>query len=847
MNFYKGLSYDFVSITDHDYVTPDPGVSGILFILGDEDYVTAPIGNAAHLKKMGISVTDQSLQAAQTTIDLGTADSNYMELNHPGGGANGWETTDIEQTNGYFGMEIWNGIRNDEFDTEIDTVLTKGKKLWVSSVDDLHDISAGYAGKQAVKVYANSLTASNILDSLKAGNFYSVKTPSGQTEHVLTITQSGNTITISTNQSSTFEWYSKGSIIQTNSSTTSASYTITGTELYIRCRITGGTAVAWTNPIFVDLIDDESSRNELVRGNSYIKGVQNAYNFVSTVAVGTQPYATTSTTLNTNLNADMLDGVHYSDFSGKLVTNGDSHDHNGGDGAQINHTTLSNIGTNTHAQIDSFIAAVPTTYLKLDASNDPITGDLNLTPTANSTTTFQIFQQGGTTQVLNVDTTNQRTYFGITGGTASITTNTQFYQSVTDPTADIYCIYAENYCTATAAANAKVPYAGYFLTRSLGTQNWTGAVRGLYALAQHSGTGTSTNNQGVRFVARNISTGIVTNNFGLAMTNGNTSTGTITNMYHIDVDSVLGGAGSAITTNMALHIRNQKSAYITSPWAIYSDNGWNHLGQYLEIVGSEDILQFKVKGYSTQTTNLSEWQNSSAQVLVSFDGVGGAIFNEQGAATADFRVESDTEPNMIFLDANGDTDGALWLGGTTNGIKITKGGEMTFEGTATVWNDVVVNLLTVKVSSTNPPTWTAYKSSEAPAFSATVTNVLYFNVQIPHNYKEGSDIGIHIHVAYPDATSGNSRWTLTYSWANADGTFPTATSETLTFAAPAVADKHVMHAFSNITGTGKTVSSILLCSLSRLGADAADTYGNVIYGISADFHVEMSCVGSKTA
>lgn len=40
-----------------------------------------------------------------------------------------------------------------------------------------------------------------------------------------------------------------------------------------------------------------------------------APNFVSTVATGTQPYATTSTTLNTNLNADLLDGNHAAAFS----------------------------------------------------------------------------------------------------------------------------------------------------------------------------------------------------------------------------------------------------------------------------------------------------------------------------------------------------------------------------------------------------------------------------------------------------------------------------------------------------------------------------------------------------
>jgi hypothetical protein len=49
------------------------------------------------------------------------------------------------------------------------------------------------------------------------------------------------------------------------------------------------------------------------------------------------------------------------------------------------HTLLSNIGTNTHAQIDTALAGLATTYLKLDGSNDPITGQLDVNNILTST------------------------------------------------------------------------------------------------------------------------------------------------------------------------------------------------------------------------------------------------------------------------------------------------------------------------------------------------------------------------------------------------------------------------------------------------------------------------------
>lgn len=168
------------------------------------------------------------------------------------------------------------------------------------------------------------------------------------------------------------------------------------------------------------------------------------------------------------------------------------------------------------------------------------------------------------------------------------------------------------------------------------------------------------------------------------------------------------------------------------------------------------------------------------------------------------------------------------------------------KGTATVFDDVVIPLVNSKAPAAETPTWTAYKGSEVPAFSATLTNGLYWGLQLPHSYKEGSNIGCHLHVTYPDANAGNSRWTLSYSWANVDGSFPTATTETLTFAAPAAADVHKIHPFSDIVGTGKTVSSVLLGKISRIGGDGADTYAAVIYGVSLDCHVEKDSLGSDT-
>ena len=65
------------------------------------------------------------------------------------------------------------------------------------------------------------------------------------------------------------------------------------------------------------------------------------------------------------------------------VTNGDAHDHSGGDGGQIAHTALSGVGTNTHAQIDAFVSSKATAggLASLDGSGNVEQNPANATAT----------------------------------------------------------------------------------------------------------------------------------------------------------------------------------------------------------------------------------------------------------------------------------------------------------------------------------------------------------------------------------------------------------------------------------------------------------------------------------
>lgn len=191
---------------------------------------------------------------------------------------------------------------------------------------------------------------------------------------------------------------------------------------------------------------------------------------------------------------------------------------------------------------------------------------------------------------------------------------------------------------------------------------------------------------------------------------------------------------------------------------------------------------------------------------------------------------------------------SLVVGNSTGSSYFDNSGTLQFNGTATVWDDLRVDLNTIGlVPGTTKPDKEIFKNGTYTySFDASSNESVIFSVQIPHNYKTESKIEPHIHWSPSNTDTGNLIWKLEYTIATPGGTFGNSQSIFSNVTASGTTLKHEMSDFTPITMTGNNISTMLICNLSRMGGDTADTFTGEAKALEFDIHYEIDTVGSRT-
>lgn len=165
------------------------------------------------------------------------------------------------------------------------------------------------------------------------------------------------------------------------------------------------------------------------------------------------------------------------------------------------------------------------------------------------------------------------------------------------------------------------------------------------------------------------------------------------------------------------------------------------------------------------------------------------------------------------------------------------------------WEDLKITPGRTFAGGTVPPN-IAWKSTLRMVVFG-IGDELFFNEQLPHSYKEGSDLRLHLHWtphARGTAENGNTvNWRADITVISINGVFPAEITYNLTGTCDGVNDKHLLVPSVTISGTGLTISSEIAGRIYRAGGDSwsSNTPNTNLPGfLEMDIHYQKDTPGS---
>lgn len=176
-------------------------------------------------------------------------------------------------------------------------------------------------------------------------------------------------------------------------------------------------------------------------------------------------------------------------------------------------------------------------------------------------------------------------------------------------------------------------------------------------------------------------------------------------------------------------------------------------------------------------------------------------------------------------------------------MQLVTGAQKTLVFNTPVYDDIIIYAANLRPGGT-PPSFVAFQDSiYAISFINGSTDIVYGAFEIPHTYKEESDIEIHLHWSPSTTDTGSCDWLMKYTIAGMLGTF--GAEQTLTFAqaGSGTVNKHqYVTANALIAGAGITIGTVIAFALSR---PAGDGFSGDAFLHSVGAHYLRDTLGSR--
>ena len=130
----------------------------------------------------------------------------------------------------------------------------------------------------------------------------------------------------------------------------------------------------------------------------------------------------------------------------------------------------------------------------------------------------------------------------------------------------------------------------------------------------------------------------------------------------------------------------------------------------------------------------------------------------------------------------------------------------------------------------------------------------FASVQMPHNYKEGTDLKVHLHWTPRDRgneENGNTvGWKVDYTVSNINSAFPASSTADLSDACSGTDHQHEITSSVTVSGTGLTISHMIMLRIYRTDTGADDTWVGTTVAqspalLEVDFHYQIDDRGSQ--